>query len=88
METQQPPPFMPPQFVGPPGAVPPFGMPPPNWNPPPWSGPTPPWQAHPATDFNAKIDPQILAKAGEWSEHRAPDGRMYYYHAGEFLASF
>lgn len=24
---------------------------------------------------------QILARAAEWSEHRAPDGRPYYYHA-------
>jgi hypothetical protein len=81
MEAQQPPPFFPPQFG--PGTVPPFGMPPPNWAP--WntnSGPTPPWQSHPP-DFNNKIDPQLLAKAAEWSEHRAPDGRMYYYHAGE-----
>lgn len=32
--------------------------------------------------FNdSKIDPKILAKAQEWSEHRAPDGRPYYYNA-------
>lgn len=26
-----------------------------------------------------QIDPVILANAAEWSEHRSPDGRMYYY---------
>ncbi|EEB14665.1 transcription elongation regulator, putative [Pediculus humanus corporis] len=33
----------------------------------------------------AQIDPQIVAKASEWSEHKAPDGRPYYYNskAGE-----
>jgi transcription elongation regulator 1 len=44
------------------------------------------WQAHapndPAKLFNdSKIDPKILAKASEWTEHRAPDGRPYYYNA-------
>lgn len=28
------------------------------------------------------IDPAVIARAAEWSEHRAPDGRPYYYHAG------
>lgn len=28
-----------------------------------------------------QIDPQIVAKATEWSEHKAPDGRPYYYNA-------
>lgn len=28
------------------------------------------------------IDPNIINRAAEWSEHRAPDGRPYYYHAG------
>ncbi|KAM7360322.1 uncharacterized protein ACRADG_004837 [Cochliomyia hominivorax] len=28
------------------------------------------------------IDPSVIARAAEWSEHRAPDGRPYYYHAG------
>ena len=28
-----------------------------------------------------QIDPQILARAAEWSEHKAPDGRPYYYNA-------
>ena len=26
-----------------------------------------------------KIDPQLVAKASEWSEHKAPDGRSYFY---------
>lgn len=29
----------------------------------------------------AKLDPEIVARASEWSEHKAPDGRYYYYHA-------
>lgn len=75
-QAQHPPAFMPPQFSGPPGIPHHFGMPPPNWN---FNHPTPPWQSNPLTD--PKIDPQILAKAAEWTEHRAPDGRPYYYHA-------
>lgn len=37
----------------------------------------------PATTLDdlTKIDPQILARAAEWSEHKAPDGRPYYYNA-------
>lgn len=27
------------------------------------------------------IDPQIMARAAEWTEHKAPDGRSYYYNA-------
>lgn len=27
------------------------------------------------------IEPAVIARAAEWSEHRAPDGRPYYYHA-------
>lgn len=30
---------------------------------------------------DSKIDPKILAKATEWTTHRAPDGRPYYYNA-------
>lgn len=28
-----------------------------------------------------QIDPQIVARAAEWSEHKAPDGRPYFYNA-------
>ncbi|CAH2210177.1 jg22211 [Pararge aegeria aegeria] len=28
-----------------------------------------------------KIPPEISAKAAEWTSHRAPDGRPYYYHS-------
>lgn len=38
----------------------------------------------PAKSLIAKpgvIEPQVIARAAEWSEHRAPDGRPYYYHA-------
>lgn len=70
-------PFMgsniPPQF----NSMPPFGM------PPPWNSQQPTqWQVpQPKVMFDKKIDPQILSKAAEWSEHRAPDGRSYYYRA-------
>ncbi|KAG5681050.1 hypothetical protein PVAND_010516 [Polypedilum vanderplanki] len=61
----------------------PFGLhAPPHFNAP-WQNPQ--WQQHPGGDpakmFDNKIDPKILAKAAEWSEHRAPDGRLYYYSA-------
>lgn len=29
----------------------------------------------------AKIDPDIIARANEWTEHKAPDGRFYYYNS-------
>lgn len=29
----------------------------------------------------SKVDPEIIARASEWSEHKAPDGRFYYYNA-------
>lgn len=73
-----------PPFQVPPFNVPPFGMPgfnpqaggpPPHWNPQ-W-----PPQADPAKMFDNKIDPKVLAKAAEWSEHRAPNGRPYYHNA-------
>lgn len=65
---------------------------PPNWNGPPGVGP---WGMPPAllpgmspvmnavdeAAILSKIDPDIIAKAGEWSEHKAPDGRFYYYNA-------
>lgn len=40
--------------------------------------------ALPAIDEAAvmsKIDPDIIARASEWTEHKAPDGRSYYYNA-------
>ena len=60
-------------------SVPPFAMHPPfNTAPPQWNN----WQ-DPSKVFNdSKVDPKTLAKAQEWTEHRAPDGRMYYYNAG------
>ncbi|XP_030767326.1 transcription elongation regulator 1-like isoform X2 [Sitophilus oryzae] len=78
------PPFgMPPPGQGPPGGwVPPGGAP---WNIP--SGIIPPMNipsALPAineAEVMSKIDPDIIAKASEWTEHKAPDGRFYYYNA-------
>jgi transcription elongation regulator 1 len=26
-----------------------------------------------------QIDPEIVARAAEWTEHKAPDGRSYFY---------
>ncbi|KYB29457.1 transcription elongation regulator 1 isoform X1 [Tribolium castaneum] len=60
---------------GPPGAAP-WGMPPGLLTGLPG--------AIPAIDeaaVLAKVDPEIIAKASEWSEHKAPDGRFYYYNA-------
>lgn len=78
----------PPHFGGPQ-----YGMPPPGYNgyqPGPWGMPWqhPPQQQmseQPAKNLIVKpgvIEPQVIARAAEWSEHRAPDGRPYYYHAG------
>lgn len=71
-----------------------YGMPPPGYGgypPGPWGMPWqhPPQQQQmseqPAKNLIVKpgvIEPQVIARAAEWSEHRAPDGRPYYYHAG------
>ncbi|XP_055624534.1 transcription elongation regulator 1 [Toxorhynchites rutilus septentrionalis] len=85
----------PPAFMG---GMPPFGMPPPSFpNFPPWnptaSGATGQWPAiaspliDPAKAIAEikinEIDPSIAAKAVEWTEHKAPDGRPYYYNASK-----
>ncbi|KNC24473.1 hypothetical protein FF38_10524 [Lucilia cuprina] len=81
----QPPFGMPPPgygggFPGAPGAAPWAAM---HWNQhmhPPAAA-----QEKPAKNLIIKpgvIDPAVIARAAEWSEHRAPDGRPYYYHAG------
>lgn len=69
-------------------------MPPPGYGgfpsgpwPMPWQQQTqqpPPLMDQPAKSLIVKpgvIEPQVIARAAEWSEHRAPDGRPYYYHA-------
>ena len=84
------PPFMP-------GGAPPFGMPPPGaWppNPGPWpNAGMPPWrmpmigQPVPPKQYPneplimSKIDKKILEAASDWTEHRAPDGRSYFYNS-------
>ncbi|XP_066150090.1 transcription elongation regulator 1 [Euwallacea fornicatus] len=77
------PPFgMPPPGQGPPGWMPPgtpWGLPP-GFMPPPVSIPS----AQPAiteAEILSKIDPDIIEKAREWTEHKSPDGRLYYHHA-------
>ncbi|XP_017073673.1 transcription elongation regulator 1 isoform X2 [Drosophila eugracilis] len=81
----QPPFCMPPPAYGFPGGAPPGGAP--------WGVGIPPWQQQqhmhgqdnkPAKSLIIKpgvIDPAVIARAAEWSEHRAPDGRPYYFHA-------
>ncbi|EDV48028.1 transcription elongation regulator 1 isoform X2 [Drosophila erecta] len=79
----QPPFCMPPPTYGFPGGPAPAGAP--------WGVGMPPWQQQqhmqdkPAKSLIIKpgvIDPAVIARAAEWSEHRAPDGRPYYFHAG------
>ncbi|XP_055383465.1 transcription elongation regulator 1 isoform X2 [Condylostylus longicornis] len=79
-----PPPFSvpPPGFgnaphphAGAPWGIPPWGMPPQAAQP----QPTPPKNL---IIKPGVIDPGVISRAAEWSEHRAPDGRPYYYHAG------
>ncbi|XP_034485133.1 transcription elongation regulator 1 isoform X2 [Drosophila innubila] len=86
----QPPPFcMPPPAYGFPGGAPagPWGV-----GVPPWQqqqqqhmhAPPTASQDKPAKNLIIKpgvIDPAVIARAAEWSEHRAPDGRPYYFHA-------
>ncbi|XP_058832418.1 transcription elongation regulator 1 [Topomyia yanbarensis] len=80
------------------GGIPPFGMPPPSFpHFPPWNAapagaggqwppiPSPlmdPIKAIAEIKIN-EIDPVIAAKAIEWTEHKAPDGRLYYYNASK-----
>ncbi|KAF7285403.1 hypothetical protein GWI33_010656 [Rhynchophorus ferrugineus] len=88
-----PPPGQFPPFGMPPFGMPPPGQGPPGWAPPgsaPWGMPPnmiPSMNipsALPAineAEVMSKIDPDIVAKAFEWTEHKAPDGRLYYYNS-------
>ncbi|XP_050311211.1 transcription elongation regulator 1 [Anthonomus grandis grandis] len=89
--------FGPPPGGFPPFGHPPFGLPPPGQGPPGWLPPGGPWGLPPGlmqppnipsalpaineAEILSKIDPNIIALAREWTEHKAPDGRMYYHHA-------
>lgn len=80
-------PGMPPPFFGGP---PPFGMPPPGFAQQPQQPQQQfPWgNIHPTQWMAIKkeedeIDPALVARAGEWSEHKAPDGRSYFYNASK-----
>lgn len=66
------------------GAPPPrhFALPPPMAMPPPGFG-TSPWMIPPAQPANVMIDPAVVAKANEWTEHTSPDGRTFYYNASK-----
>lgn len=65
----------PPAWLGPPGTAP--------WGMPPGLVPNMPGVVNPVDDSAAlaKVDPDIVARAAEWTEHKAPDGRFYYYNA-------
>ncbi|XP_035784907.1 transcription elongation regulator 1-like isoform X2 [Anopheles albimanus] len=84
-----------PRFTGPPpaiGCLAPFGMPPPNfqtfsdWNATPTNN-AQAWTkvaAQPLSEVKlTEIEPSIVARAAIWSEHIAPDGRIFYYNAGK-----
>lgn len=81
--------MMMPQFAAPPPRfnAPPFGMPPPGFPPafPGWGMPpnAANWMQMEAEKKFSEIDPNILAKANEWTEHKAPDGRPYFYNASK-----
>nr|CAD7392516.1 unnamed protein product [Timema cristinae] len=85
---------MPPPGQGGPWGMPPQGMggmgPPPQHSsgisgPSMASGPGGPnsvqGQVPPQAEDTSQIDPEIVAKAAEWTEHKAPDGRSYFYNA-------
>jgi len=92
-QQHQGPPGFPP-FPGMTSVPPPFGlgfpqnfpMVPPPWNPmsgvPPPTGVPPPMMAPVHHDpILQHIDPQVVARAFEWSEHLSPDGKPYYFNA-------
>ncbi|KAL1508885.1 hypothetical protein ABEB36_003707 [Hypothenemus hampei] len=82
-----------PPFGMPPFGMPPPGQGPAGWMPPggPWGMPPgllPPQASAPSAlpaineaEILSKVDPEVIAKAREWTEHKAPDGRLYYHHA-------
>ncbi|XP_052899354.1 transcription elongation regulator 1 [Anopheles moucheti] len=66
----------------------------PPWNPPAANSGGQSWQIGQTLPYDAtkqamneikltEIDPSIVAKATVWSEHNAPDGRMFYYNASK-----
>lgn len=73
VETRPPPVLFgapPPRFAMPP----PLGMPPPGFGAPSWMFP-PAAGAQVPPPSNLLVDPMLVAKASEWTEHKAPDGR-------------
>jgi hypothetical protein len=56
-----------------------FPMVPPPWNPMTSVAPPAGVPAPVSDPILQHIDPQIVAKAFEWTEHVAPDGKLYYY---------
>ncbi|XP_037088891.1 transcription elongation regulator 1-like, partial [Pollicipes pollicipes] len=63
---------------GPGGWAPGTGPPPTSTQMPPPTQPV--IQGAPSVD-NKELDPELVARAAEWTEHTAPDGRKYYYNA-------
>lgn len=89
-------PGMPPNFAPPPFGMPPptnwSGMPPPQWpvgGPPPFLNKIPTALSNLPTTAKASenvvptnsLDPILVGKAAEWTEHKAPDGRSYFHNA-------
>ncbi|CAG7703749.1 unnamed protein product [Allacma fusca] len=75
---------------------PPFGMPPPAFPPQPFAMVPPPWGIPPGVPpptgvpppvmqleqlAVSQIDPKILGKALEWTEHTSPDGKTYFFNS-------
>ena len=78
------------------GGTPPFRMPPPAFPPQSFSMVPPPWGIPPGVppptgvpppvlQFDhlalSQVDPKVVAKAFEWTEHTSPDGKIYYFNA-------
>lgn len=86
-----PPNFVPPAFGMPPPANWP-AMPPAQWPggiPPPFLNKIPTALSNPPTALtgaentvtSSPLDPILVGKAADWTEHKAPDGRSYYHNA-------
>ncbi|CAH0559526.1 unnamed protein product [Brassicogethes aeneus] len=71
----------PPGWPGAPPGSAPWGVPPQQLLPPAAGLAGGALQAIDEAAVMSKVDPDILARASEWTEHKAPDGRFYYYNA-------
>lgn len=69
--------FVPPPGIGTPPLMPQVPMPPLGGFPP----MIPPFSVPPPGFANFPAPPGASTAGGEWSEHKAPDGRTYYYNS-------